>query len=725
MIIKSINIKNFRSYYGDNHVDFSDKLTLLIGDNGDGKTTFFESLEWLFLTAVESKPESNISEKRKSELETGESDEVCVSLSFEHEGDKELTKRFRFYKNDDGSVSIRDYEFSGYVNDGAERRSENGSALLERCFASEIRRYCMFKGESNLDIFSREETAIKKLVDTFSDIRQFDELESLSGVCESKSQNILNNEMKNDRKTADKAKELSTKLKYYDDKINVITEEIKGIESQIHIYTERINQIEAYQEASQKWQEIKKRIASLEDKQSRLRVGAQIDYNTKLLDDYWILKPFGGVLDEFSKKVSKLGLEKRRQERQEDSRRAEEKAKQEVIQGIQQLANGAEPLPWNLPDRATMQEMIDDEVCKVCGRPAPKGSEAYEFMVKRLEEYLQHVQQQKIFEEQHNQQEEKPLFPNSFIEELNHRRIKFCDGESEMWIASLSKTIFERIQLVNRLNSELAKLKNDIQDAYTDLENVSIQSGLGAETLDNSFSNYKGNFDAKERANNRLVDLQADLDRWKGQKDGCMKEYNALEPESSMTRLYQKIHNLFYSILSAVGKAKENNIDSFINLLEQQANIYLQKLNVNDFHGIVKIRRNINGSAQVELHSANGALIAKPNGALNTTMYMSVLFAVSNITTLKREQDYPLIFDAPTSSFGNVKEDVFYNVINTIDKQCIIATKDLLIKRGDGSVALDMDKIKQLSCSVYQLKKADGFQAQDLSTIQTTITKIQ
>lgn len=74
MIIKSINIKNFRSYYGDNHVDFSDKLTLLIGDNGDGKTTFFESLEWLFLTAVESKPESNISEKRKSELETGESD---------------------------------------------------------------------------------------------------------------------------------------------------------------------------------------------------------------------------------------------------------------------------------------------------------------------------------------------------------------------------------------------------------------------------------------------------------------------------------------------------------------------------------------------------------------------------------------------------------------------------------------------------------------------------
>ena len=40
MIIKNINIRNFRSYYGENSFDFSSGLTLIIGDNGDGKTTF-------------------------------------------------------------------------------------------------------------------------------------------------------------------------------------------------------------------------------------------------------------------------------------------------------------------------------------------------------------------------------------------------------------------------------------------------------------------------------------------------------------------------------------------------------------------------------------------------------------------------------------------------------------------------------------------------------------
>lgn len=724
MIIKSINIKNFRSYYDDNHVDFSDGLTLIIGGNGDGKTTFFESLEWLMNTTIDGKRSENISEKRKSELLTGESDETSVSMTFEHDGDKELVKRFRFYKNEDGSVTLKDYEFLGYVNDGAERIPQNGAALLDRCFESEIRRYCMFKGESNLNIFAREETAIKKLVETFSDIKQFDELETLSATCESKSQNVVAREMQNDKKTAEKAKELNNNIRYTDDKISKITEDIHSLEHNIRTYTDIINQIETIQETSEKWQDIKKRISSLEDKVVKLR-SLQIDYNTQLLDEYWILKPFGGILREYNDKVSALGVEKRRQERQEDRRRAEEKAKREVIEGIQQLANGAEPLPWNLPDRETMLEMINDEVCKVCGRPAPKGSEAYDFMVKKLNEYMNHIQRESIIKDE-PKDEEPDLFKFSYIEELNSRKNRFCDGDSESWIAKLTPVIYETIEFVNKRKVQLEQVKKDLQDAMTDRDNLLIQSpGLTAEALDKSFSDYRGNYEAKESANIRLAQLNTDLKEWKAKKDGFLSEYNGLEPTSSMTKLYQKIHNVFNTILSAVEKAKENNIESFITLLQDNANEYLQKLNDNDFHGIIRLQRRPNGSAEILLESSNGSLITNPNGALKTTMYMSVLFAVSEITTLKRDKDYPLIFDAPTSSFEDVKEEVFYNVIDKIKKQCIIATKDLLVNKGDGVRELNIDKINQLSCSVYRIQKAEGFDEHDLSTIQTTITKIK
>ena len=106
MIIKDITIKNFRSYYGVNHFSLSKGLTLIIGDNGDGKTTFFEALEWLFDTSIENKKLSHISEKRKSELEISESDEVSVCITFEHDGEKEI---------DSMNLYIRDGEFITFL----------------------------------------------------------------------------------------------------------------------------------------------------------------------------------------------------------------------------------------------------------------------------------------------------------------------------------------------------------------------------------------------------------------------------------------------------------------------------------------------------------------------------------------------------------------------------------------------------------------------------------
>ena len=114
MIIKNIRINNFRSYYGNNQLSLSDRLTLIIGDNGDGKTTLFEALEWLFDTTGENRKESHISEKRKSELEIGESDVVSVGITFEHDGEKEIEKSFIFERTSETELRTRDYKFVGY-----------------------------------------------------------------------------------------------------------------------------------------------------------------------------------------------------------------------------------------------------------------------------------------------------------------------------------------------------------------------------------------------------------------------------------------------------------------------------------------------------------------------------------------------------------------------------------------------------------------------------------
>ena len=64
MIIQKIEIQNFRSYYLDNTFELSNGLNLIIGSNGDGKTTFYEALEWLFRTDGTNRMETKFISKK-------------------------------------------------------------------------------------------------------------------------------------------------------------------------------------------------------------------------------------------------------------------------------------------------------------------------------------------------------------------------------------------------------------------------------------------------------------------------------------------------------------------------------------------------------------------------------------------------------------------------------------------------------------------------------------
>ena len=204
------------------------------------------------------------------------------------------------------------------------------------------------------------------------------------------------------------------------------------------------------------------------------------------------------------------------------------------------------------------------------------------------------------------------------------------------------------------------------------------------------------------------------------------EEFGKLAPQTGTTAIYNRVHLALDTILKAFVKAKELNITEFLEDLETQTNGYFERLNIDDFRGRIRIIRSGDGSASINLYSSDGSLITNPGGAQKTTMYMSVLFAISNITTLKREQDYPLIFDAPTSSFGEYKEGGFYNIVDNIDKQCIIVTKDLLVvDNRSKTTRLDEDRLKNMTCSVYRICKAPGYDPEDITTIVTNINHVK
>ena len=238
--------------------------------------------------------------------------------------------------------------------------------------------------------------------------------------------------------------------------------------------------------------------------------------------------------------------------------------------------------------------------------------------------------------------------------------------------------------------------------------------------LDKSFHDLKGYFEQRGKAENRATELRGKIEGLEQKRRYIQEQMDALNPGKGQVMVYKKVYEAFERIHNAFVGAKEQNLTLFLTSLEERANEYLSRLNASDFHGIVRLVRTAEDSALIKLYSSNGSEIRRPSGSQQTTMYMSVLFAISDLTTLKREEDYPLIFDAATSSFGNAKEKDFYNIIDTLKKQCIIVTKDFLDKN-----TLRMDDINKLTCSVYRIQKAEGYNKNDLSTIRTTVVKVK
>lgn len=199
-----------------------------------------------------------------------------------------------------------------------------------------------------------------------------------------------------------------------------------------------------------------------------------------------------------------------------------------------------------------------------------------------------------------------------------------------------------------------------------------------------------------------------------------------MKPSTKEAERYKRINNVIQHIYNAFLKARETNHRRFITYLAERANHYLAKLNVTDFHGVIEIYKpQESDNVEVILKSENGSYVSNPSESQKTTMFMSVLFAIAEVTAAKQETTYPLIFDAPTSSFGEMKEREFYEVINTIKKQCIIVTKDMLGYDVATGRSFIKEEAMKLSCPIYQIAKKEGFNRNDLSTIRVVTKKIK
>lgn len=670
MIIRKIQIDNYLCYYDINTFELSEGLNIILGENGEGKTKFFEAVDWLF-NGENRELDMLVSAKKLNETEIGDSFRVRVSMTVEQYGEKSIiTKSFLAKKEKANECSTSSFMIEGISeNSAGERTQVDGQALLDRIFPFQIRKYSMFKGEAELNIFESD-SALANLINLFSEAKHYDKYSEKGAFLREKAEKAVEDSSKLDKKNEALYRRLEGEIlqlerekEKYKVHLNATEDEIKKIEENLQDAERHVSNADALEI-------LNKRIKEIEERISYLTGRIDENYTTSLFDENWILVNFEPFHREFAEKVSAHSKTKRELQSAFDKQKGiiegEKKAKAELL-------NNAIPLPNNIPSKAIMEEMLNDEICKVCNREAAKGSEAYEFMMKRLKTYLE----SQVTEDNEPEKNES-LFKHDYTNRLDNLSISHEDNLKNLrLIRTKIKDLFE---FNDERKKDIEELNEQLENEKTEREKILGNSSIGAEKLSDVLKNYNAwQRDLKNR-NQDQVDYTTKLKSLESELKAKKEEKDKIDTSSANSFLI-KTRNILRDIETIFIDTKEKKFDEFIEKLQTKSNNFFKTINIDAFTGtIVFTRRNklSRTIVEIELQEEDGRIFYKPGKSLETSMYISVLFAISELASEIKEENFPLIFDAPISSFGENKTSQFLNLIFETKNQKILLIKDFL-----------------------------------------------
>lgn len=743
MVIKKLVIKNFRSYYGEKVFVFDEGLNLILGANGDGKTTFFEALNWVlsYRTDVDEKlpqTESLVSAKFFKELEKGKKGEVSVTLEVLNNDSRrrEVVRTLIVCKKEDESMQIFDSSHQAFLLATSGKRTPMSSLkeLFERenVFPSMAKKYSVFKGEDELNIFDDKQT-LQNLIDLYSDIKDM-------GPYKVYAEYAVNEYRKVVKRFQDNNSAKSRKQAQLQNDIESIKRLIEQKEGQLEVlqdeYDDLCGALDAITEDMDlltKVNEMRQEVNRLTKVEENLRSQLNENYSLQMLDNYWILMGFQPFIDEYTEKMSAFSELRKETEREYIRQQTIDEVREDVkAEAIEEVKKELEVLPLNKNEESLIKQMMNAHRCSICGTDAPEGSAAYEFMKNRLQRAMDQLAAMQLKKKEEAKAVQKLEIPELYVANNidNSLLMSTIVQQNNIKIRNMEFYMNKQMTANQNIHEDIDRTVAKIETLESDIEQALAQSKEDMSEYLENFTAIKHKYRKKETTAIEIEELKnRTIPNLREQLEQKNLEYKK-SVESSKGSECIGILEYLENFAQAVANTEKQTYFEFLNNLAKRANDYLNVLNVDDFTGVIKIDRKQRSNREeltISLEDRNGKIITNPNTSLATTMHISLLLAISEVSKESGKGEYPLIFDAPTSSFDEGKDRGFYECLNTqVDKQCIVVTKSFLYKNDEtGEYEEDKKALRKLNCPVYRIKKLTGFDKQDITTIDTQVKTLQ
>jgi DNA sulfur modification protein DndD len=633
MLLKSIKLKNFRQFQGES-IAFAEgkdgkNVTIILGENGTGKTTFAQAFFWCLYGETDFSDKSLLNKLVEKKLFPGQSDEVMVELCLHHGAvDYTLTRKQVYTKYCPNKLKSDNTIFSIAKKDKTGNTIYVKPSLCESEVKSilpkELSKYFFFDGE-RIERMSKDISTRKKATDFAEAVKGLLGLNGMSSAITHFNPKLRNSVIGSYE--ASYNSQSNSKIQEYTDTIERCKIAINEIEKRIEELDSEIDLAEVKKD--QKSEEIKKYAEGEKLQNEKEKLQKKIEITEKMKSTMYpvICNSFNGSLSSFLS-ISMV-------------QRAMEFLSNKDFSGID--------IPFM--NNKTIVYLLNRKTC-ICGTSLDSGTKAYNEVQKLI----------------------SMLPPNSisntvgdFKKTARNRANKLLD---------LQKQIKDNLAIISQQDDDLDNLKSDL---------IAIENKLIGDDVREKVRSINKEIQTCIQIISKDAEERDQKQRECGAKESEMKRADTerrnltlLDDKNKKIEIYKAYAERIFTELQTVYDSSENKIRD---RLQVTINDIFKQIYEGDLYLTIDEKYHIS----VYANDYEGDI------ETSTAQSIFVIFAfITGIIKMAREnrnssdenakllssEPYPLVMDAPLSAFDKRRIKTVCEGLPQTAEQVIIFIKD-------------------------------------------------
>lgn len=647
MLLESIKLHNFRQFR-DESIDFAQgengkNVTIIIGENGTGKTTFAQAFFWCMYGETEFSDKTILNKVVAAEMRPGQEERVKVTLSLRHGAVGYTLIREQVYHKDynnnvKGDNTIFDIAIKDAGGNTTYVKKTQCEAEVKGILPKELSRYFFFDGE-RIEKMSKDISSGKKSTDFAEAVKGLLGLNGfISAIAHfnprSKNGVIGSYDSSFDAKS-------NKKISEYTDTIDRCNREIERLEARLETLDSQIES--AKQRKGEKTEEIKQYAEGEELQEQKEKLQKQIRNAEIARANVYkaICKDFNSSMSTFFS----MTLMKR------------------ALAFLAQEDFTGKDIPFM--HTKTIEYLIKQKVC-ICGTHLDEGSVPYN----KVMELINYLPPQSI-----------STTISDFKKEARRRA-----GNSDDIVSQVQ----ENLAVISSQDDDIAEKMDDIQSIDKKLSGGDVREKVRAinaeiQMCDETIRKSEAE---KQKCDREIGGYIKERDR----ADAERRNLTLLDERNRKIEIYKAYAERIYSELLEVYSTSEAEIrrklqDTINDIFKQiyEGGLYLT---IDDKYHISVYANDYEGDVETSTAQSISVIFAFITGIIK--MARENRNASDDDAKLLSSEPYPLVMDAPLSAFDKRRIKTVCEALPKTAEQVIIFIKDT-----DGELAEDYmgDKI--------------------------------